>query len=237
MNADTINTILSLAEESDILLFGEIHGTQEFTLAIASLLDDFYRLNYRAIGLEISSSQQEMLHRWATGETNDIPDFFTHPSWEGGRGNQQVLSFAQNAIVAGWQIICFDISIGNESMDWSERDLGMAENLLAQWHQLCPNNKVVCICGNLHSRHAPLPEDCADLWPSFAAHIQRLRPDVKVKSINIIFHDGAFFNMEVRNFVSKPIQEPYFSEDKKLGHTAALHLPYATPATFLSPPS
>ncbi len=58
MNADTINSILSLAEESDILLFGETHGTQEVPLAIASLIDDFYRLNYRAIGLEIGSSQQ-----------------------------------------------------------------------------------------------------------------------------------------------------------------------------------
>ncbi|GET38638.1 hypothetical protein [Microseira wollei] len=58
MNSDTINSILSLAEESDILRFGDIHGTQEFTLAIASLLDDFYRLNYRAIVLEISISQQ-----------------------------------------------------------------------------------------------------------------------------------------------------------------------------------
>ena len=236
MKAETINSILSLAEESDILLFGETHGTQEVPLAIASLLDDFYRLNYRAIALEIDSSQQEMLRRWAIGETNNIPNFFTHPSLDG-RGNEQVLSLAKNAIRAGWQIICFDISSLTEAMDLRDRDLGMAENLLAQWHQLCPDRKVVCICGSLHSRLAPLPEDCADLWPSFAAHIQRLRPDVKVKSINIIFHDGAFFNMEVRNFVRKPIPEPYFSEDKKLGHTAALHLPYATPATFLSPPS
>ncbi|GET38637.1 hypothetical protein [Microseira wollei] len=57
-----------------------------------------------------------MLHRWATGETNDIPDFFTHPSLDG-RGNQQVLSFAQNAIMAGWQIICFDISSSTEVMN------------------------------------------------------------------------------------------------------------------------
>lgn len=236
MNADTIDSILSLAEESDILILGEIHGTQEVPLAISSLIHDFYRLNYRAIGLEINISEQEMLRRWAAGETNDIPDFFTHPSLCG-RGNEQVLSLVQNAIMTGWQIICFDVSRLTEAMDWSDRDLGMAENLLAQWHQLCPNHKVICICGNLHSRLAPLPGDCADLWPSFAAHLQSLQPNIKVKSINIVFHDGAFFNMEIRKFVSKPIQESYLCDGKKLGHTAALHLPYATPATFLSPPS
>jgi hypothetical protein len=105
LNADTIDSILSLAEESDILILGEIHGTQEVPLAIASLLHDFYRLNYRAIGLEINISEQEMLRRWAAGETTEIPDFFTHPSLCG-RGNEQVLSLVQNAILTGWQIVC-----------------------------------------------------------------------------------------------------------------------------------
>ncbi|MBI3244552.1 MAG: hypothetical protein HYZ49_19910 [Chloroflexi bacterium] len=236
MNAKSAQAILSLAQQSDILIFGETHGTQEVPQVLAAMLDDFRATGFCALGLEAPLSEQNALANWAKGETTEAPSFFARP-FADGRGNEQALALAREAIRKGWHVICFDVNSVAPGFVWAERDNGMAENLVAEWERLGPDCKVVCLCGNLHSRLAPLPKGFAHFWPSFAARIQQLKPNAKVNSINIMFHGGSFFNTKVQQIAGRPITEDWVSEDAETGHSLVWHLPQATPATFLAPPT
>jgi hypothetical protein len=112
----------------------------------------------------------------------------------------------------------------------------MAEKLLTEWEHTCPDKKVVCICGNLHSRISVSPHTRDPYWPSFAANLQILRPEIVVRSINLVFHQGAFFNLKVQKVHGQPITDAYITHDIHDGHTLSLHLPRATPVTHLGEP-
>ena len=232
MNTESIEAITSLAQQTDILIFGEVHGTQEVPQLIGDHLERFQRLGYVALGLEIPHSEQESLWRWATGENQEVPQFFRHPSGDG-RGNQQVLSLVRKAAKLNFYVFCFDADLAR---NWQERDRMMAENLLAEWAHTCPDKKVVCICGNLHSRLWPLSQTHDRYWPSFAANLRSFKSDVVVHSINIVFHQGAFFNLNVQKINGKPITDAYITPDRNDGHSLSLHLPRATPASHIREP-
>jgi hypothetical protein len=111
----------------------------------------------------------------------------------------------------------------------------MAENLAEQWKQRCPDRKVIAMCGNLHSRLSPVPEPYAALWPSFAAVFRDRNPARAVHSVLVAFHGGSFFNNDaVQEVLEDPIPRAEWREDPVMGHTFALHLPRATPPTFLA---
>jgi hypothetical protein len=96
---------------------------------------------------------------------------------------------------------------------------------------------VVGICGNLHSRLAPPTGSLKELWPSFAACLQQLNPQATVKTIDLVFHSGAIFNGGVRPIGDEPIAEAEIRAGSTSGHFLALHLPKATPATFVTAPT
>jgi hypothetical protein len=232
MNTEVIKAVITLAEQTHILIFGEIHGTQEVPQLVSDYLERLQPLGYGALALEIPYSEAETLWRWATGETQGIPQFFSHPSGDG-RGNEQVLALVRKATQLNFRVFCFDAELAG---NWQERDRIMAENLLNKWEHTCPEKKVVCICGNLHSRLSPSSHTRDPYWPSFATNLQILKPDVVVQSINIVFHQGAFFNLRVQRLNNKPITDAYVTHDINDGHSLSLHLPKATPATHLTPP-
>ncbi len=73
-------------------------------------------------------------------------------------------------------------------------------------------------------------------WPSFGYTVQQNHPDLAVHSVNIIFQQGAFFNGEVQQFnrgAEHFAAEAEMRPGGWLGHTKDLHLPRATPITFL----
>ncbi len=174
MNTEVIKAITTLAQQTDILIFGEVHGTQEVPQVISNLLKGLQPLGYGALGLEIPYSEQEPLRRWAIDEAHEPPQFFMHPLGDG-RGNEQVLTLVRNVINSNWHVLCFD---GHSISNWKERDRIMAESLLTEWARICPDEKVVCICGNLHSRLSPSSHNGDKYWPSFAANLQFLKPNV-----------------------------------------------------------
>ena len=53
MNSEIVTAITAIAEEADILIFGEIHGTQEVPQLISQCLDSWQAHDYGALGLEI----------------------------------------------------------------------------------------------------------------------------------------------------------------------------------------
>jgi hypothetical protein len=161
-----------------------------------------------------------------------LPQFFKHPRADG-RWNAQVLALIQKAVALNWHVFCFDPGFAR---NWQERDGMMAENLLRQWTSTCPDKKVVCICGNLHSRISIPPHTRDPYWPSFAANLQMRRRETAVHSINIVFHQGTFFNLKLQKFNSQPIPDAYITHDMQDGHTLSLHLPRATSVTHIGAP-
>ena len=103
--------IESLAESSDILILGEMHGTQEVPELVAGLLGPLTKLGYRTLALEVPNNEQASLLKCLRRETERIPNFFAHPNGDG-RGNAQLLALARIAASPPfqWQILCFDQS-------------------------------------------------------------------------------------------------------------------------------
>ena len=229
--------LLDLAAQSDLLLLGELHGTQEVPRLLLGLLDDLAVLGYGGLALEMPRGERSQLVRWAAGE-GDPPSFFGPAEFRDGRGNAQALSLIRQTLShrGNWSLLCFDVDFLREGEEWADRDRHMAEGLLTQWGENCPGRKVVAVCGNYHSRlHAPAQPD-AGPWPSFGYGVQLSRPDLTVHAVNIVFQRGAFFNGEVRKFdlgaehfaVAAEVRRP-----GSFGHTGDLYLPRATAATFL----
>jgi hypothetical protein len=233
----TRQALLQIARESDLLLFGELHGTQEVPELISSLLDDLTALGYGGLDLEFPGSVQEPLMQWASGASDSVPELFTRPPSNGTNG-EQALATIRQAVRRRWQLLCFDTEGDHSGESWPERDSAMADNLAARWRARCPDRKVLAVCGNLHSRLTPDPEPYHHLWPSFAACFQQRNPERVVRSIDIQFHGGAFFNnCQVHTIQDDPLPETELREGSGCGHPFVLHLPHATPPTFFTSPA
>ncbi len=226
--------LLTLAAESDLLLIGELHGTQEVPRLMLGLLPALADLGYGGLALEMLTCEHDQLLRCAQGKDSP-PPMFGLSNFRDGRGNAQTFSLIQQAVQDGWQLLCFDVDFMQEGDAWSVRDRGMAQNLLHQWEQLCPERKVLGVCGNHHSRLVP-PTEPTELWPSFAYSVQQARRDLRVSSVKVKHQCGAYFNGEVQTFDNGAefcASQAEVHPADWLGHTLDLHLPCATPATFL----
>jgi len=229
--------LLDLAAQSDLLLLGELHGTQEVPRLVLGLLDDLAALGYGGLGLELPRGEDPQLALWAA-DRGEPPPFFGPCEFQDGRGNAQALSLVRQALShrGSWSLLCFDIDSLRDGESWAVRDRHMAEGLIEQWEKRCPGQKVVAVCGNYHSRLVAPAEPDFGPWPSFGYTVQQMKPDLAVNSVNIVFQRGAFFNGEVRKFdigvehfaVAAEVRRP-----GSLGHTVDLYLPHATPVTFL----
>jgi hypothetical protein len=239
-------TLLDLADQSDALFVGEIHGTQEPPRLISGLLDGLTARGYGALALEVPHTTRELLVAWAES-TNDAvapPSFYAKPGLDG-RGNVQMLGLIRAAVRSGWQLLCFDQADDEWTAPfvWTERDRRMAENIAAQQARLAPNAKIIAICGNMHSRTvAPAPDVDVfwrELWPSCAAVFQQLHPHARVNSVNPVFHAGSYFNGSLKSDLGsgEPLTAPEIRRPADAHHTLYLHLPRATAATFLAEPA
>jgi len=177
------DALAQLAAQTDVLILGEIHGTQEVPAVAAALLEPLSKQGYGVLALEIPADQQGPLTDWATGKTETVPEFFAKPLPDG-RGNLQVLSLIRTALYPPfrWQLICIDWSSENAaneregtgetnkqgSSPFSDdaiamsvrRDAIMASNLADQRTRLAPEAKVLAICGGMHARTSnPRPAD------------------------------------------------------------------------------
>jgi hypothetical protein len=235
--ADVKKQLLELAADSDLLLLGEMHGTQEVPRLVLGLLDDLALLGYGVLGLEIPAGQREPLIDWAAGKS-EPPPFFGPQDFQDGRGNVQALSLVHQSVSSPrtWGVLCFDTDFFLEGETGADRDRHMAENLLEQWQEQNAGQKVLAVCGNFHSRLVAPAKPDAGPWPSFGYCVKQMRPELRVNAVNIVFQRGGFFNGEVRKF---DIGAEHFAASPELrlngqfGHTRDLYLPRATPVTFL----
>ncbi len=230
--------LLELAARSNLLLLGEVHGTQEIPRLVLGLLDDLAALGYGGLGMEFGTDGREALAALAPGGSGKLPPTFTLPEWQDGRRNAQMVSLLQRASSRpeDWQLLFFDDGFLSAGETGADRDRHMAESLIKQWSEDCVGRKVVAVCGNYHSRLPAPAEPDSGPWPSFGRSVQQGKPDLTVHSVNIVFQRGAFFSGEVRKFdigaehfaVAAEVRRP-----GSFGHTVDLYLPHATPVTFL----
>lgn len=231
-----LEPLLTLAQECDVLLIGELHGTQEVPRLVFGLLDSLAARGYGGLGLEIPEGERDRLESWARDERDTPPNFFTHPSPDG-RANAEVLKLVRSAVqVKQWRILCFDQGFSRSSFQWTARDEQMAHNCLTQRRTLCPQGKVLVICGSLHARLRA--NTYPNLFPSFARRLQMFDPDLRVGAVQVGFWSGAFFNMGVRRLGPDvlPPQLMKVQLEPSDEFSLSLRLAIATPATFLAPP-
>lgn len=244
---DVRDRLLTLAAQSDVLIFGEMHGTREVPRLVASLLPDLAQRGYQGLTLEIPADVRDTLIDWAENDEQPLPAFFAAPSFDG-RGNAETLALVRTALrptngAGAWQLLCFDKAAGEPSGGWPERDAAMARNLAEQQSRFCPGGKVLAVCGNLHSRlvRRSRPDHFSYLlWPSFAAALAEQNSALFVRSVNLAFHAGTFYNVAVRTLSDPnrpPLPAPFLAAEPESEHSLELHLPRATAATFLATPS
>ena len=123
---------------------------------------------------------------------------------------------------------------------WQQRDAAMAKNLAEQRQVLCPDAKVLVVCGNMHARlynHAPEDSWAYPLWPSFAAMLRGQHPTLAIRAINIAFGAGEYYNGgRINSFDSQSLDEARIEPAENSEFTLTLRLPAATAATFLQYP-
>ncbi len=245
--ASTEHSVLDVAGRSQLLLFGELHGTCEMPGVIAGLLPRLETLGYRGLALEVPFDARDDLAGWANGRTTQPPSFYSHPSKDG-RGNQQALDLAATAAAGGFELLCFDQGPGQIAHDWAARDQWMAANLLDQWRRFCVGERVVAICGSLHARLRPdqgvgrwlrkAASGGQTLWPSLAGWLREREPTLALATIDVRFAAGAYFNMGERTIYARPgSRAEAWIEPGTPASTLELWLPRATPATFRAPPT
>jgi hypothetical protein len=241
LSTDVVQALIDVAVMSDVLLFGELHGTQEVPRLLVRLLDDLAAVGYRGLALEIPQDVRNMLEQWAKAESSTVPTFFAHP-FADGRGNRQVLALVHQVLTSEheWHLLCFDQGHDQPMNQWADRDGWMAHNLREQWHHLCPQAKIVGICGNLHSRLSLPPNRDVTYWPSFAHQLQHLSPDRTVRTVKVRFQTGSYFNLKRRRLGRfgwglLPLPRKVAIR-QSVDHSLELILPIASPATFLAAP-
>lgn len=243
LSAEVLQALINVAGTSEVLIFGELHGTQEVRRLVFSLMKGLATAGYRGLALEIPRNDRETIECWARAQDTTLPEFFAHPLADG-RGNQEVLALIEQAIPSqnDWHLLCFDQGPDQLAQQWADRDRWMAHNFTEQWMHSCPTAKIVGICGSLHSRLTlPSRQDATtSYWPSFAHQLQLLHPDKVVSTIKIRFQTGAYFNMKRRHlhrFGWQWLYQPKKAVLREAGdHSFELLLPHATPATFLTAP-
>lgn len=118
----------------------------------------------------------------------------------------------------------------------------MARNLSAQWRQFCPerDRKILGICGGFHACLVPDPPPdgpSREFWPALATALQRDEPNRKVHTLSVVLHGGdAFYNGAIRPVGGQPLARPEVRPSERGSYSLELHLPDATPATFLAQP-
>jgi hypothetical protein len=136
----TRQALLQLAQECDLLLFGEMHGTQEVPQLLAELLDDLAAVGYGGLGLEFPKYERENFMRWGRGQAEALPFFYMLPPGDG-RANHQDAALVRQGVEKGWQVLCFD-GVADDwqepppdpdadpaAWSWQQRDSSMADNL------------------------------------------------------------------------------------------------------------
>ena len=168
--------LVALAGEADVLVLGEMHGSQEVPAVAAALLGPLTKLGYGALALEVPAEEQRPLTDWATGKTRGDSQFLCPAGRR--RSRQRSDSGVDPRRLVPATALEADLFRRIESRDRQRqrqasqdgsprhfaavrrrvrchlrpRDTTMAANLAKQRQLLAPQAKVLAICGSFHAQ-------------------------------------------------------------------------------------
>jgi hypothetical protein len=177
------------------LLVGEIHGTWEIPMAVASLVRQALATGNEVIlCVEIPTTEQESIDRFliSDGEDRAIDDLLDTPFWVGQDGRASVGMFAMLELVRRLRSSGHEVHVHAIDFDWARqpadasayyRDQTMAENLL-QVRKNFPEAILITLAGNVHTRIAKgAPWD--DQYAPMGWFVSQSLPDVVSFDIQI----------------------------------------------------
>lgn len=147
------------------ILIGEIHGTWETPVVVASLVKQAAEMqNTVVLCVELPSSEQAAIDRFlnSNGESNAKHDLLSSSFWSGQDGRASVGMFAMLELVRRLRKDGNNVQITAIDFDWSSpqagqsangRDEAMANNLLKIRQEL-PDAVLISLTGNVHANTA-----------------------------------------------------------------------------------
>ena len=147
------------------LLIGEIHGTWEIPIAVASLVRQALNTENEAIlCVEVPETEQASIDRFLISDGKDraINDLLRTPFWVGQDGRSSVGMFAMLELIRRLRSSGHQVHVQAIDFDWARkprdasayyRDQAMAENLL-QARKKSPEAILIALAGNVHTKTA-----------------------------------------------------------------------------------
>tara|TARA_R110002111_G_C5995463_1_gene372466 strand:- start:2553 stop:3452 length:900 start_codon:yes stop_codon:yes gene_type:complete len=197
---DAIKGSDAMLENGATLLIGEIHGTWEIPIAVASLVRQALATGNEVIlCVEIPTTEQESIDRFlnSDGEDRAVDDLLDTPFWVGQDGRASVGMFAMLELVRRLRSSGHEVHVHAIDLDWTRqpaeasayyRDQAMAENLL-QVRKDSPAAILITLAGNVHTRTAKgAPWD--DQYTPMGWFVSQSLPDLVSFNIQIAGGDA-----------------------------------------------
>jgi hypothetical protein len=186
---------LELLRDDQLVLVGEMHGTEESPAFVARLLCERDE-RPSVLGLEIPASEQAALDAFlaSDGEAPALRALVASPHWQrasqeqDGRSSLAMLALVETvrrARMAGRSIavVAFDVEPGTGD----DRDRRMAQNQMAA-RAAHPGAALIALTGNIHARTAKGTPWDPDLVP-MGAHLRIA--DAPVRSLDVVHAGGS----------------------------------------------
>lgn len=177
----------------DLLLFGEMHGSNEAPALISELACSLSKSQSLAVGLEISSADQPLIDAYlnSDGANSDQAKLMSSNFWQkgkDGRSSSAMLHLIDDIRVikdSGRDVHLF--AFDDQPNTDLERNTAIA-NGIRRFRSSHPGMKIIALMGNVHAMRDPMTTSEGPLIPSGA-----LLSDLKPVSILITYPRGTIW--------------------------------------------
>lgn len=208
-----------------VVLFGEMHGTQEmpaYTFSVARRLAHEHSV---ALGFEFPVDLQKDIDTFLkTGDERILArlDFFQDVQYHSGRGSRMMIQLLRDLRkFPQIKIFCFDITTAQhqDPTNLSQRDTMMAQNILNFWKRN-QNRMLVTLSGNIHSRLTngfPGVPDHLNMGAELLRLSQGQLSMQNVRNVLYRFYEGSIWGCQTsaqvtnlcKDWVIRPYQDAY----------------------------
>ena len=151
--------LLGLAEENQLLAFGEIHGTKEIPKYFSDVVCAFAKHGQKVkVGLELAVAQSAIIDNYlaSKGQLSDIKDLVLSPHWRteflDGRTSAAMFHLLERLRRLGKQGKAIEVFLfDTQDRANNERDNNMAKQITAQVTR-DRDSVYLLLSGNIHSR-------------------------------------------------------------------------------------
>lgn len=213
---------VSAVPDARLLLFGEMHGSQEAPALVHGLACAISATQDVAVGLEIPSEDQPLLDAYmgSAGGAEDARRLVSSAFWQQGRDGRSSVAMLQ--LIEGLRalkqagrpvsLFAFDDQPGTEL----ERNVAIA-NGLRRFHNADPSVRIIALMGNVHAMQESMWAGDGMLTPS-----GKLLADLHPVSVLVSYPAGTIWacvsTCGVQTLTAaRGEAEPGFHEDSAMG--------------------